>query len=592
MSQFKFDPAKLDFAQIKAALKANLEATGTFNDYDFDGSALDALLDVLALNTHLNALTANFATNEAFLDTAQLRGSVVSHAKPLNYLPRSRRSSKATITMALQSVPDATDDIVIPKYTEFYTSIDGVVYPFYTLDEYTATSANSYTVTADLYEGKKIRKRFIVDSDSYPMYVIPDSKADTSTFVVSVREGLNSSNSETYSIPTIVSELTALNTNYFLNESPNGYYEIMFGDGLIGKLPPAGSVVEIDYLKSSGALADNANTFSSSATVEGYSITSTTVTKALGGAEREGIASIRFNAPKSFAAQSRAVTVSDYKTFIQSGVSYVETLNVWGGEDNDPPEYGTVFIAIKPVGANALTAAQKTQLVDVVLDSKNIITITPKIVDPDFQYIEVRMNVRYEPKNTALTQAQLENKIKDSIVEYGSINLATFDSSFRLSRLMSYIDDSDLSVVAVSADVRLQRRLIPTLGLAARYDLPFTAAMAAVTAYDRIVTSDSFEYTVGGTSYTCFLRNVMHSTQLEIYRASATGEVIVADNVGYIDTAENKIVLLPFAPSDMPDAVNGIRFTVRAADGNTIDPDRNLLIKIDSKNTAVSAVED
>ena len=593
MSQeFKFDPSNLDFDSIMSKMKTYFETSGKFNDYDFSGSGMQALMRVLAWNTHQNALIANMSSNEAFLDTAQLRGSVVSHAKPLGYLPRSARSATASVRLTLQGVPALTDDILIPKWTKFTSSIDSKVYTFYTLDEATATNANGYTVDVTVTEGKKLNKRFIVDSDEYPAYVIPNAEMDTTTMSVTVKDGLNTTEGETYTVPTKVEELTVESTNYFVYETPNGYYEIYLGDGIIGKEPPAGSVIDVEFLKSACADADGASVFATSATFGGYAAQVSTLSNSTGGSAREGIDSIRFNAPKAFAAQNRAVTVNDYSTFIQSEANFVETLNVWGGEDNDPPNFGKVYICVKPTGAEVLTDAQKTQLLDVIIAPKSIITVGHEIVDPKFEYLEIDVNVNYDSRQTPLSSSQLENQIKNTILAYGDTNLATFNSAFRKSRLMSHIDDSESSVLTVAADVKIQRRLKPTLNVKARYDLSFTTPIASVTEFDSVVTSTAFNYTVGGTSYTCYLRNKTGSTQLEVFRGGSEGEVIVVDDAGYIDTTNNKLVLLPFEPSGYPDSEDGIRFSVRPANENTIKPQRDLLLKIDSDTTSVNATRE
>lgn len=591
-NEIKFDPSDLDFQQIMNKMKTYFESSGQFNDYDFDGSAMQALMRVLAWNTHQNALIANMATNEAFLDTAQLRSSVVSHAKPLGYLPRSRRSATARIRVALQNVPNGTADVTIPRWSAFTTSIDNITYTFYTTDDALATAANNYTVDVDVYEGKKLRKRFVVDSDSYPTYVIPNSDLDTSTMLVTVKAGLNTTVGETYTRPTKIEDLNPEQENYFLYESPNGYYEITLGDDLIGKKPPAGSVVDVDYLKSAGPAANGAKSFTTSLKFGTFTPVVTTLSNSTGGSLREDIESIRFNAPKAFGAQNRAVTVNDYKTFILSEANFIETLNIWGGEDNDPPEYGKVFICAKPTGADALTAAQKTQLKDVILAPRAVLTIENEIVDPKFEYLEIRMTVNYDPNKTTLSKTQLENQLKATILEYGDINLASFDSAFRKSRLLAYVDDSEQAVLTVSADVYLQRRLFPTLNTAARYDLNFTAPIASVSAAEHIVNSTPFNYVVNGVSYVCTLRNKTNSTQLEIVRPTSNGVAVVVDDAGYIDTQLNKLVLLPFRPSNYPDQTNGIRFTVLPLNQNNVKPQRDLLIKIDPDRTSVTAIRE
>ena len=594
MPQFKFDPSKLNPTEIKISLRKHFEDSGVFNDYDFEGSGLSALLDVLAYNTHYNALIANFATNEAFLDTAQIRGSVVSHAKPLDYLPRSKRAAKARVRLTLGSVPSFTPDIVIPKYTKITANVDNEVYTFYTLDEYTATNGNNYTVEVDVFEGKLLNKRFIVDADTsdYPIYVIPTKDMDTSTMEVVVSQGINSMASESYSLPKTVGQLTPDNRNYFLFESPNGYYELMLGDGRIGFKPPSGSVIDVRYLKTNGPEVNGARTFFTSAKAGGFNISVSTVAKASGGAIRESVESIKFNAPKTFASQNRLVTTDDYRALLQKEVPYLETLNVWGGEDNVPPEYGTVFVSIKPVGAEKLTETQTVQIKELIVDPRKILTIQTRFVDPEFQYLEVRMDVRYDQSSTSLTQSQIQNAVKESILDYAEVNLAAFESSFRKSRLLSFIDDSSDAILNVNAEVWMQRRLFPILGQRARYDLPFTTPFANVTSAPRVFVSDPFEYTVDGVTYRCTLRNRTNSTQLEIVRQGSNGDIIVVDNAGFLDTSRNIATLLPFQPSGLINASEGIRFSAKPADDNVVFPKRNLLIRIDERNTAVSAVKE
>jgi len=594
MSQFYFDPSKLNPNEIKSSLSKYFKESGVFNDYDFEGSGLSALLDVLAYNTHYNALIANFSTNEAFLDTAQIRGSVVSHAKPLDYLPRSRRAAKATVRLSLSGVPAFTPDIIIPKYTKINANLDNEVYTFYTLDEYTATSENAYTVEADIFEGKLLNKRFIVDAESseYPIYVMPQRDIDTATIEVSVAQGINSSARVVFTLPKTVGELTPDHNNFFVFESPNGYYEIMLGDGRIGNKPEPGSVIDVRFLKTHGLDANGARVFFTSASVSGFNISVSVIEKAVGGAERESIDSIKFNAPKAFAAQNRLVTTSDYKTVLQKEVPYLETLNVWGGEENVPPEYGTVFVSLKPLGAEKLTETQTIQIKETIIDPRKILTIQTRFVDPEFQYLEIRMGVRYDQSSTSLTQSQIQNEVKQNILNYAEANLAAFESSFRKSRLLSFIDDSNDAILNVNADVWLQRRLFPILGVAARYDLQFSAEFAPVSSTQRILVSDTFEYNIDGTTYRCTLRNKLGSTTLEIVRQGTSGDIVVVDNAGYIDTAKNIAVLLPFRPSGLINASDGIRFSMKPADDNVIFPRRNLLIRIDEKNTAVSAVKE
>jgi len=587
-----FTPSKLNFEDIKESLKTYFKNTGEYNDYDFEGSGMNTMMDVLSYNTHLQAMYANFAVNESFLDTAQLRSSVVSHAKPLNYVPRSVRSSRALVRVTLQGSPSG--DLVLPRYLRFTAASENKIFTFYTLDEYSLNVANNYTADIFVYEGKKILKRFIVDSDQqeYPIYVIPDDQIDTTTMTVVVKGGLNATVQEAYKIPKGVEELVPERRNYFIHESANNYYEIMLGDNLIGFKPPEGSVIDIEYLKASGTEGNRITEFKTAETINGHNISISTIEASYGGAEKESIASIKFNAPKAFAAQNRAVTPNDYKMFIKSEASFVESLNVWGGETNTPPDYGSVFISIKPFDRVEMTSIEEAFVRDDILEPRAVLTIEPRFVAPEFQYIEVKVNARYDGTKTPFTKSQLENRIKDTIQDFSQERLVGFEALFRKSRLLGFIDDSDEAIVSVDAQVSLQRRLIPELNVARRYDLRYSLPFAPIDSRDHILTSDTFEYIINGISYPCTLRNQKKSLRLEIIRAGASGEIIVVDDAGFIDTATNTVTLLPFRPSSVPNINEGIRFSIKPADENAIYPQKNLLIDIDPVRTAVNAIEE
>ena len=285
------------------------------------------------------------------------------------------------------------------------------------------------------------------------------------------------------------------------------------------------------------------------------------------------------------------MTVDDYRTLIQNFASYIETLNVWGGEENVPPVFGRVFISIKPVGRDTITAAEQAQIEENVLDGRSVVSIVPQFVDPVIQFIEIRSNVDYDSTQTPFTQQQLENRLRDAILQFGSEQLINFDSTFRRSALLAFIDNADGSVISSDVDVFVQRRLLPIIGQAARYDLFFTLPLASVNSVDRVITSDTFQYTVDGEVFDCVLRNKTASNTLEIVRTAGGGEVIVQDDAGFIDTVNNSIVLLPFAPTGIQDTVNGIRFSAVPANPNTISPLRNSLIRFDPDRTSVTATD-
>jgi hypothetical protein len=580
----------LDFFSIKESLKTYLRNTTEFQDYDFEGSGLSALLDVLAHNTHMNALISNFALNESFLDTAQLRSSVVSHSKALGYLPRSRVSSAAELQIQIVGYTPG-EVAVLPKYTEFTSTVDGVLYTFYTLDEYQAVDGAFSSVL--VYEGKKRTKRFIVDSSpsEYPTYIIPDKNLYVDSGSCSVLDTLTSTSQTAFRRVETLDDLGPEETGYYVFELPSGEYGLLFGDGVAGVALEPGSVIVYTYLSSSGPASEGAIVFGTSATVNGKTLVVGTTTRAVGGSEKESIASIAANAPRAFAAQARAVTKQDYVTLISAFAPYAEAINVWGGEDNDPPAYGKVFIAIKPTGRDTLTDVEKSQLLAQILTKKTIGTIEPEIIDPVYQDIEVRVNVTYDSDKTILSEQQVESAAKQAIIDYGDANLLGFDSALRKSRLLAYIDSTVPAAINSSGELRIQRRFSPVLASAGRYEVLFTAPFANPTS-KRILESERFQYTIEGVSYDCFLRNKEGTYQLEIYRFSNTGEVIVVDNAGSIDPNTSIVTISPFAPSNIPNPALGLRLTASVASDDKILSKRNVIIRIDPNFIFVDASTD
>jgi hypothetical protein len=585
-------PSQLDYNQIRSSLKAYFQNSGRFVDYDFDASGLAAILDVLAYNTHIQAMTANITLNEAFLDTAQLRSSVVSLAKPLNYLPRSKTSARATVDVTISGTPSG--EVTLPKYTKFTGQGDGKTYTFYTLDDYVTDEAGDFIFRdVILYEGKLVTKRFIVDADQSenPLYVIPDEAVYVDSLEILIRDGIGSTSVTSLHIPLGVADFGPEEDIYLIAESASGYYELTFGDNIVGKRPLEGSIIEAKYLATAGPDANLVQSFSTTLAIEGLNLAPATTIIAEGGAEKESIQSIKFNAPKAYAAQNRAVTVADYKALIQNSVSYVEAINVWGGETHEPPEYGKVFISIKPLGADELTEDQKATLVGQVLAGRNIISIQTEFVAPEYQYVELRVDIRYLPGQTSLTKQQLENKVKQAIADYGTDSLVDFASSLRRSALLTYIDQVDTAITASDTTVKIQRRLKPTLGVLARYDLRFNGQIAAAGTVP-VLTSDVFQYVVDEVTYNCYLRNKTGSYSMEVYRKGSAGDIVVVDDVGYFTPLTGVLTLLPFGPSGVNSAVDGIRITMTPADQNVILPRQNRLIRIDSARTSVTATAD
>jgi hypothetical protein len=474
---------ELDFNQIKTSLKNYLQQQDTLKDYNYDGSALSVLLDILAYNTQYNAYYLNQVANEMFLDTAIQRASVVSHAKELGYVPKSAIAPSATINLNINQVNDSS--LTLPKFTNFLSeAIDGVNYNFVTTD---ATTVNVSNKTANfnnitIKQGLPVTYNFTVDSIQNPKYtfVIPETNVDTTSLQVSVRESSSNNQYEIFNLSTSYLTITDTSSVYFLQENVNGYYEVYFGNGVLGKKLKDGNIVTLSYITTNGVSSAGANNFVLMDSISGYSNTTVySLTSASQGGDKESIESIRFQAPKSYSAQSRAVTKEDYITAIQQntlGYSF-DAVNVWGGQENNPPVYGQIFISLKPTGGYNLTETQKLRLIQDVIRPISVMTVEPTIVEPDYTYIKVNATVYYDPKKTSLTSTQIQNNVKTTIYNIASSTLNTFNSTFSSYAFNSAINNIDSSIITNEISIQLQKKFYPILGKPTDYNLYFGAPL-------------------------------------------------------------------------------------------------------------------
>ena len=469
----------LDFNTIKNNLKTYLKSQDVLKDYNFEGSALSTLLDVLAYNTQYNAFYLNQVANEMFLDTALQRDSVVSQAKLLNYVPQSARAPQATINLTVHQVSDTS--LTIPKFTSFLSeAIDGVNYNFVTTDSTTVgVVANTATFTnLEIKQGQPATISFTVDSTENPKYLfeLPQPNVDTSTIKVLVQESSSNGSTTTYTQASNYLTLDSSSTVYFLQEGIGGLFQIYFGDDILGKKLKDGNIVIVSYVVTQGTAAAGANNFVLMNTISGYSNTTISSTiAATQGSEKESIESIKFQAPKSYSAQGRAVTKEDYITAIQQNKEGypIDAVSVWGGEQNDPPVYGQVFIAVKPTGGYLLTDTQKQRLIEDVIKPISVVTVQPTVVDPDYTYLKLTSNVLYDTKKTVRTAQQLQAAVKTTISNFTASNLNTFNSTFDSSDLNYAIRTTDLSIVANETAVQVQKKIMPNLTTPTTYKLYF-----------------------------------------------------------------------------------------------------------------------
>jgi hypothetical protein len=475
----------LDFNTIKTNLKRYLQSQTTLQDYNYEGSALSTLLDVLAYNTQYQAYYLNMVANEMFLDSALQRSSVVSHAKLLNYTPQSAAAPRAQIDLVMNNV--TTSSLTLPKFTSFLSeAIDGVSYRFVTLNSTTENTdlANNTVTFNDLVikQGEPVTLSFTYDSAANPtaIFELPDTNVDTTTISVVVQQSTSNSSSQVF---TLVDDYLALNGTtkaFFLQEATNGFYQIYFGDGILGEALTDGNVVSVSYIITSGTAATDANNFVLMDTISGFSSsTITPVQAATQGAERETIESIKYTAPKSYAAQGRAVTKEDYIFLIQnnSGIFPIDAVNVWGGEENDPPVYGVVFVAIKPSGGYLLTPSQKSIIEEQIIKPISVLTVQPRIIDVDYNYLVINSNILYDTKLTTLTSSQLQTQTLTAIQGFAADTLNTFNSTFQLSTLISTVQSVSPSFITNDASIALQKRLVPSLTSSTTYTLKYGTSL-------------------------------------------------------------------------------------------------------------------
>jgi hypothetical protein len=477
-----FQITDLDFSSIKNNLKNFLKSQDTLKDYNYEGAALSTLLDVLAYNTQYNAYYLNMVANEMFLDTAIQRNSVVSHAKLLDYVPKSASAPEAKVNLQFTGVTDSS--LTIPKFTQFLSeAIDGINYTFVTVDNKTVNANNNVVMfeNLSLRQGIPTTYTYLVDGSlSQQKFTIPETTIDTTSLVVSVQESSSNAYTQVYTAAEDYLTLDSGSLIYFLQEGLNGQYEIYFGNGILGKTLSDGNIVIVSYITTSGSAASGANNFTLMNSINGYSAYSLTpVIAASAGANKETIESIKFQAPKKYAAQKRAVTKDDYITAIQNNkLNYeFDGVSVWGGEENENPVYGQVFIALKPKGAYTLTNTQKERLIVDVINPISVLTVTPTIVDPDYTYFQITADVLYDTKKTNLTANQISDKIKLSIQNLAANSLNSFNSTFVYTDFSDAIRSSDSSIITNQIKIQLQKKFYPSLTTPTTYTLYYGAPL-------------------------------------------------------------------------------------------------------------------
>ena len=461
--------SELDFDQIKSNLKTYLRGQPEFTDYDFEGSGLSVLLDVLAYNTHYNALYQNFTVNEMFLDSAGKRNSVVSRAKELGYTPYSATCSEAIIDLTVSSPTSFPSSLTLPKNASFITTVDNKTYTFYTTDAITIPYDAGYKFSdVTIKEGTPITFKYTVASGA--RYMVPNSNADMKTLVVRVQESAQSTVFHTYTRSDSILNITGSDRAYFVKEIENQLYELKFGDGFIGMELSNGNVVHLEYFVTNAASTNGAKQFTyTGPTLAGGTAIITLKSAAYKGADIESVASIKFNAPKAYTAQNRAVTADDYQSLIYNNFTAAQSVAVWGGEDNVPPVYGKTFICVKPRDAEVLSVVQKNEILTTILGPRNVLSITPTIIDPEYINIALTVAVYYNDRATTRSGDEIASLVSSTILNYNENDLQKFDGVFRFSKLSRLIDTTEPAIVSNISTVLLHVTLTPRFNTSAEY---------------------------------------------------------------------------------------------------------------------------
>ena len=593
----RLDVTDLDFDDIKGNLKTFMRNQSDFTDYDFEGSGMSALLDVLAYNTHYLAMNMNMVANESFLDTASVRSSVVSHAKTLGYTPNSARAPIANVNVTLNNFGNLTS-ATIPVGTVFTTVIDDINYQFVTVAEHTSQVVNGVLSFSNIpiYEGTYVTNRYTVDTKNVDQkFYINDENGDTTTLLVDVFDNASSTSSTTFELATDSTQTSSTSNVYFLQESIDNKFEIYFGDGVTGKALSDGNIVRMRYVVTNKTKANGASSFTTSATISTITdITTATVGNASGGAEKESIQSIKFNAPLDYAAQGRAVTVNDFKAIVPKVYANAKSVQVYGGEDNDVPTYGKVYISIVPT-TGAITSSAKLDIVKNLKNNYTIASVTPEIVDPEYTKLRLNINFVYNSKNTIKAKETLISNVLTTVTNYNSNNLTNFDSAYRHSAFTRLIDDTDDAITSNITTIEMSKDFTPTLNTATKYIVPFNNALHNPHAGHNkelggILVSSGFK--ISGNDNEMFLNDDGNGNARMYYVTDGTTKVYEDNTAGTIDYRNGEVVLTSLNITSISnvdgEASTKVRLIVRP-ESNDVIAVRNQVLEIDLGNTVINA---
>jgi hypothetical protein len=539
-------------------------------------------------------MNANFAMNEAFLDSATLRSSVVSHAKKLGYTPRSARAPVAYVDVVLNS--SVATSATLAKGTRFTTKIDGSTFGFVTNTDLSITPSNGVMrfINVPIYEGTLITSRYTVDLNNIEQkFMLSDERADTTTLNVSVQNSTSDTTTSVYTLATDITQVTSGAKVYFLQENGSGKFEVYFGDGVVGSAISNGNIVQLQYIVTNKSKANAANVFSTTSVDGETDVTVSSLIAARGGAEPETISSIKFNAPLDYASQGRAVTTQDYKTILPTVYAGTKAVQVWGGEDNDPPIYGQVFLSVRTKSGVDLTQAQKNSIA-VDLKKYNVASIRPTFVNPEVTKIKLKTNFKFDSKTTTKSVGDLETLIRTTISNYNSSDLQNFDVVFRHSKISRLIDGTDSSILSNSTRITLNKIVTPVLNTITQYVINFNNPLYNPHVdHNKVMggITSSTGFTISTNTNTLYLDDDGSGNIRTYYLVGGTTRTYVDSTAGTIDYTTGKIVLTDLTITGTTSTDGKISIDILPA-SNDIVSVRNQLLEIDLANTSVDGTVD
>ena len=593
----------LDFVNIKSALTEYMRAQTDFTDYDFEGSALSNILDVLAYNTYYTAFNTNMVVNELFLDSATLRDNVVSLAKQLGYTPKSITASKAVVDLGLTFTGTPPSAVTLKAGSGFVSNFDGSLYRFVVTEDVKVSVANNVASFDNLsiYEGSYLTTNTTIDTSlKNQRFIIQNSGVDTNTVKIRVYQSAGSSIYDDYTVASNILDIGATDKVFFVSEQEDENYEIFFGDGVLGKKLEDGNVVQISYVVTNGDATNGAKTFTFNGVLEDqnntplttpFGITTlTTSSIASGGAAIETIDKIKFNAPKFYGSQNRAVTSNDYKAIVRNLYPAVSDIIVFGGEEQEPPAYGKVFLSVKPTEANVLSSFTKSELKE-ELKKYTVASIRPEFVDPSILYLELTSNIYYDQNASKLLPAEIAAKVSTGITEYlKTSNTEKFNGKFRYSKFIGVIDGTDRAINSNDTNVTLRKDFIAQINSSTFYEVCYQNPFL-VDCNNPVVSSTGmtvFEYP----TYTSYLED--RDGKLVLYRLdSITGEkILLNDSIGTVDYDKGEIMMTDFTILKGTFSDNRIELRVKPANKD-IEVKREVYLDVDiSKSKFVAYKEE